>query len=152
MVDPAPGDAPVACHNDVCPENVVFRGGGAVALLDFDFAAPGRRVFDLASMARMCVPIDTDEHASRTGRGGLDPFIRLRLVADAYGLERHERTMLLDVLDEQIDRGGEFVRRHVDAGEEAFIRMWEEMGGQERFDLRRRWFGDNRSQFIAALQ
>ena len=28
------------CHNDVCPENVVFRDGIAVALLDFEFAAP----------------------------------------------------------------------------------------------------------------
>ena len=31
----------VICHNDVCPENVVFRAGRAVpALLDFDFGLP----------------------------------------------------------------------------------------------------------------
>ena len=30
----------MVCHNDVCLENVVFRGGAAVALLDFEFAAP----------------------------------------------------------------------------------------------------------------
>src|SRR5204863_7790966 len=40
MADPQPS-GPVVCHNDVCLENVVFRGGLAVALLDFDFAAPG---------------------------------------------------------------------------------------------------------------
>lgn len=44
MVDPCPGSDPVMCHNDLCPENVVYRSGEAVALLDFDFAAPGRRV------------------------------------------------------------------------------------------------------------
>jgi len=32
-------DGPVICHNDVCLENVVFRDGVAIALLDFDFAA-----------------------------------------------------------------------------------------------------------------
>jgi thiamine kinase-like enzyme len=50
----------VICHNDVCLENVVFRGGLAVALLDFDFAAPGRPTFDSAAFARMCVPVDDD--------------------------------------------------------------------------------------------
>ena len=47
MADPQGG--PIICHNDVCLENVVFRNGRAVALLDFDFAAPGRRTFDLAA-------------------------------------------------------------------------------------------------------
>src|SRR6266508_632011 len=54
MADPAGGS--IVCHNDVCLENVVFREGVAVALLDFDFAAPGRPVYDVAQMARMCVP------------------------------------------------------------------------------------------------
>lgn len=65
MADPEGG--PVICHNDVCLENVVFRHGSAVALLDFDFAAPGRRTFDLAAFARMCVPVDDDINATRLG-------------------------------------------------------------------------------------
>jgi aminoglycoside phosphotransferase (APT) family kinase protein len=40
MADP-PGGA-IVCHNDVCLENVVFRDGVALGLLDFDFAAPGQ--------------------------------------------------------------------------------------------------------------
>jgi hypothetical protein len=55
LADPAGGT--VVCHNDVCPENVVFRDGIAVALIDFEFAAPGRPVYDLAHLARLCVPI-----------------------------------------------------------------------------------------------
>jgi hypothetical protein len=39
MADPAGG--PIVCHNDVCLENVVFREGVAVGLLDFDFARLG---------------------------------------------------------------------------------------------------------------
>lgn len=40
------------CHNDVCPENVVFRDGRAAALIDFDLAAPGRALWDIAMTAR----------------------------------------------------------------------------------------------------
>ena len=51
LADPVGGT--LVCHNDVCPENVVFRDGIAVALLDFEFAAPGRPVYDLAHLARL---------------------------------------------------------------------------------------------------
>lgn len=84
LADPAGGS--VICHNDVCVENVVFRGGVAVALLDVDFAAPGRPLYDLGVMARMCIPLDTPEDAAVWGREPLDPIRRLRLVADSYGL------------------------------------------------------------------
>ena len=83
MADPESGT--IVCHNDVCLENVVFRDGEAVGLLDFDFAAPGRPVFDLACFARMCVPID-DDSRTRFGWTAADLPKRLRLVADAYGL------------------------------------------------------------------
>ena len=46
LADPAGGT--VVCHNDVEPSNVVFRDGVAVVLVDFEFAAPGRPVYDLA--------------------------------------------------------------------------------------------------------
>ncbi|MGH8994883.1 MAG: phosphotransferase family protein [Acidimicrobiales bacterium] len=45
-----PNGGTMICHNDVCFENVVFRDGEAVVLLDFDFAAPGRPLFDLAAV------------------------------------------------------------------------------------------------------
>lgn len=150
MADPLGGE--VFCHNDVCLENVVFRDGVAVGLLDFDFAAPGRREFDLASFARMCVPIDDDEPAARLGWTNTDRPARLRLVCDEYGLDGPGRARLLACLDESIARGGEFVRRRVEAGEAAFILMWESMGGQERFDRRRRWWADARVEFEAALR
>ena len=55
MADPTDGS--IVCHNDVCWENVVFRDGQAVGLLDWDYAARGRPVHDLASFARMCIPV-----------------------------------------------------------------------------------------------
>ena len=150
MADPVGGD--VFCHNDVCLENIVFRDGVAVGLLDFDFAAPGRREFDLASFARMCVPIDDDESAARLGWARADRPARLRVVCDEYGLDNGGRARLLDCLAESIARGGEFVRRRVEAGEAAFIEMWDAMGGQERFDRRRRWWAHARADFELALR
>ncbi len=150
MADVVGGE--VFCHNDVCLENVVFRDGVAVGLVDFDFAAPGRRVFDLASFARMCVPIDDDEAAARLGWSSADRPARLRLVCDEYGLDGSARAQLLACLDRSIARGGEFVRRRVEAGEAAFIEMWESMDGQERFDRRRRWWAEAHVDFEKALR
>jgi Phosphotransferase enzyme family len=142
----------IVCHNDVCLENVVFRDGAAVALLDFDFAAPGRPVYDLARFALLCVPVDDEISAARLGWQPADKPARLRLIADSYGLDADARRQLVEVLADSIARGGEFVRRRVEAGDPNFITMWREMGGIERFDRRRRWWAARRQAFVAALR
>ena len=93
IADPEGG--PIICHNDICLENVVFQAGEAVALLDFDFAAPGRPIYDLAAFALMCVPIDDELSARRHGWVSVDQPTRLRLVADIYGLNRSGRAQML---------------------------------------------------------
>ena len=150
LADPAGGR--MICHNDVCLENVVFRHGAAVALLDFDFAAPGRPVYDLAQFARLCVPVDDEVSAARLGWQPADNPARVRLIADSYGLDATARGQLVEVLDSSIARGGEFVRRRVESGDPNFISMWNAMGGMERFDRRRRWWAAQRQNFAAALR
>lgn len=154
MADPdhPRGDGTVMCHNDVCLENVVFHDGEAIALLDFDFAAPGRREHDIACFARMCVPVDDDTSSAGLGWTPADRPARLRLVCDEYGFDADGRAGVLACLSGSIARGGEFVRRRVEAGEQAFIEMWESMGGQERFDRRRRWWASERHRFEHALR
>lgn len=149
LADPQGGS--IVCHNDVCVENVVFRDGKAVALLDFDFAAPGRPVYDLAQFARMCVPIDDEVSAARLGWQRANRPERLRLVCDTYGVDATGRRELLSALDETIARGAEFVARHVEAGEPGFVAMWHDIGGMERFDRRRRWWAEHRSAYAAKL-
>lgn len=149
MADPIGG--PVVCHNDVCLENVVFREEVAVAFLDFDFAAPGRPVYDLAQMARMCVPVDDDINAARLGWEPGDRPGRLRLVADTYGLDGAGRRLLFEILKVSIARGGEFLRRRIEAGDLNFKQMWNEMGGEHRFDRRRQWWAECGEEFRAAL-
>jgi Phosphotransferase enzyme family len=149
LADPAGGT--LVCHNDVCPENVVFRDGIAVALLDFEFAAPGRPVYDLAHLARLCVPIEDDYDQGRLGWGSADRPARLRLVADAYGLDRHGRSELLPAMNDAIDRLEAAVRRSVAAGDPVSVELWNRTGGSERYDRRRRWWTDHQDHFAAAL-
>jgi hypothetical protein len=149
LADPAGG--PVVCHNDVELSNVVFRDGIAVALIDFEFAAPGRPVYDLAQLARFWVPIDDDVDRARLGWRPADRPARLRLVADAYGLDRDGRAELLTAMNDAIARIEAAVRRSVAAGDANATALWNRTGGGERFDRRRRWWTDQHDRFAAAL-
>ena len=151
MADPQPGGL-VICHNDVCLENVVFRAGVAVALLDFDFAAPGRPSHDVACFARMCVPVDDEVSRANVGWNVTRLPHRLRLIADVYGCAASDRGEFMASLDHAIAHGGEFARRHAEAGEPGFVEMWASIGGMARFDRRREWWGRSRDDFAAAMQ
>ena len=149
LADPAGGT--LVCHNDVELSNVVFRDGVAIGLIDFEFAAPGRPVYDLAQLARLCVPIDDEFDQARLGVRPADRPARLRIVADAYGLDRVGRDELLAAIDDAIDRIELAVRRAVDRGDANATALWNRTGGAERFDRRRRWWTLHHAQFAAAL-
>jgi hypothetical protein len=153
LADPA-GGGPVVCHDDVCLENVVFRDGVAVALLDVEFAAPGRPLYDLAQLARMCIPLDDDANAARLGWGAAvlaRRADRLRLVADAYGLDAGQRAELADLLPVAVEAGRRFVERRVEAGDQAFVAMVAGLGGTEHALRRRRWFAEHDGELRLAL-
>ncbi len=129
----------------------MFRDGLAVALLDFEFAAPGRAVYDVAHLARLCVPIDDELDQARLGWQPADRQARLQVVADAYGLDHDDRSELLTAMDDAMDRVERAVRRGVDAGEPNAVAAWNRTGGSARYDRRRRWWTDHRDEFAAAL-
>lgn len=148
LADPLGG--PLVCHNDVCPENVVFRDGVAIALLDFEFAAPGRPLYDLSQLAKMNVPIDAPEDAVRLRDPAPDPFRRLRVVADAYGLPPG-RDEFLDALAGSLDPVDGLVERRAARGEPAFVEIWRAMGGRARYERRQAWYEAHRGRFADAL-
>ncbi len=148
--EPSP-EATTICHLDVCLENVVFRDGVAVALLDFDFAAPGDPLDDLASMARMCVPVDDGVRLEQLGWTALDVGRRLRVVLDAYGASATDRATFTDRLDRSIVLAERFVRTRVERGEPNFVAMWESFGGEQRFTRRRQWFDASRAELRDAV-
>jgi hypothetical protein len=59
---------------------------------------------------------------------------------------------LLAYLNDSIVRGGEWVRRKVEAGDPNFTKMWNSIGGMKRFDCRRRWWRENQGSFTKAFR
>lgn len=55
------GNQEVICHNDLSPCNFVFINGIPKAIIDFDMAAPGSRIFDLAYAAWLWLDIGNDD-------------------------------------------------------------------------------------------
>jgi aminoglycoside phosphotransferase (APT) family kinase protein len=149
LADPAGGT--LVCHNDVEPSNVVFRDGIAVALIDFEFAAPGRPIYDVAQLARLCVPIEDDFDQDRIGWRPADRAARLRLVADAYGLDPGGRAKLLTAMNDALARIEAAARRSIAAGGPNTLARLNRTGGIEKYDRRRRWWTAHNNQFATAL-
>src|SRR5205823_7568662 len=99
----------------------------------------GRRLHDLAHCALVFVPLDPPADMPKVGRVRLDPFARLRLLADAYGLAP-DRSELVEIMGRRIAGGSDFVQRRVAAGDPAFTKLWSNKGYRGRYKARQRWF------------
>lgn len=93
----------VICHNDFAPYNCVFEDGHLKAVIDFDTAGPGPRIWDLAYAAYRFVPITSAETPPLAGVP-LDARVtaRLRIFCDVYGLEHDQRPGFPDVIQQRI--------------------------------------------------
>lgn len=149
LADPEGGT--MLCHNDVCPENVVFRDGRAAALIDFDSAAPGRALWDVAMTARYWVPMLDPESAAALHPHGLDAAVRLRILADGYGLPAGDRAALPGVIEQATEVCRAFVARRAADGDLVSLRVLAERGGWERWDRMQTWLVDHRQTFTTAL-
>jgi hypothetical protein len=74
-----PAGAEVICHNDFGPPNAVFRSAMPWAMIDFDTAAPGTRLWDLGYSAFSWLDLGNADYS------GAEQIRRLRVFATAYG-------------------------------------------------------------------
>lgn len=150
FADPRGGT--ILCHSDTCVENVVFQDGEAYGLIDFDMAAPGRPLWDVAMAARYWAPMLDPETAARLpSYVGLDPVRRLRILADAYRVSADDRAEFLNVIEEVTAVERAELAARVNVGDAALVKAFNDQGGWATWDRTQAWLADQRETFLAAL-
>jgi Phosphotransferase enzyme family len=139
----------LVAHCDVTPQNVVFRDGHPVALVDFDLARPTRRLLDVLNTAMWWVPLQdpVDRPPALTDA---DAAPRLRLFLDAYCLPDADRGELLDLADRSWRRSWHTMRANAERRGGGWARMWAE-GVGDAIERRRSWFAAERDRLAAAV-
>ncbi|MEU5339445.1 phosphotransferase [Streptomyces sp. NPDC020766] len=141
------GSQEVVCHNDLSPRNTVYRSvGGAlrpVAFIDWDLAAPGSRIHDVAHVCWQYIGLgpgvrDIDESARR-----------LRLVADTYELA--DRDDLVATILWWQDRCWRGIEAAAQAGDRAMIRL-RDTGAVTEVRAAWQWVLDHRGALARALR
>jgi aminoglycoside phosphotransferase (APT) family kinase protein len=112
----------VICHNDFAPYNIVFVDAQPYAMIDFDTAGPGPRIWDVAFAAYYFVPLSYSAdlrlqalidlaHESR----------RLQQFCTAYGIAA--TTALLDTVDQRLQALCTTLIERAAAGDDVYTRM-----------------------------
>ena len=135
-------------HNDVHPANVIFRGGRAVALIDFDLAGPGGAAWDLASAARNWAPLadERDVADARQGRA----LERFRIFLQACELTRAERLRVVEAIVPNHDWTYKIVTDAAGAGHQGFADHWNRVA--EPVARARRWSVRHQRELLAAAR
>ncbi|MGQ4481889.1 aminoglycoside phosphotransferase family protein [Streptomyces sp. SAS_276] len=104
---PQSGEQDVVCHSDLAPRNTVYDSAWhPMAFVDWDLAAPGERIHDVAHVCWQYLDLGPDiVDLPATAR-------RIALICEAYGLDDTHR--LLDTVLWWQDR----CRRGIEAGAE----------------------------------
>jgi catechol 2,3-dioxygenase-like lactoylglutathione lyase family enzyme len=147
--DPAlSGDAETVCHNDLSPKNTIYTdatpGALPVAIIDWDGAAPGERIHDLAHLCWQHLrlgPAATD--IPETAR-------RMRLICDAYGLDAAGRGGLIDAVLWWQERCWRGIETEAAAGDPAKI-LLRDAGAPAWIRACRAWVTAHRGELEAAL-
>lgn len=81
-----PVDPPeVICHGDVAPYNTVCRSGRLIAFIDWDYAVPGPRGWDLGYAAYRWIPLTRERHPDGHTGTRAEKERRLDLFCAEYG-------------------------------------------------------------------
>lgn len=116
---PLAAGSEVVCHNDLSPKNTVYRDQGAglrpVAFIDWDIAAPGARIHDVAHVCWQYLGLGPGvADVQRAAR-------RMRLICAAYGLS--DRARLVQTVLWWQDRCWRGIEAAAAAGDPAMIRL-----------------------------
>jgi hypothetical protein len=146
-VPPAPFDGGLACHNDLNLDNVIFRDGQAVALIDFDLASPGSAAWDVAGAIRLWAPLRPDRyiHDARRGR----TLQRLWTFVEAYGPPDLDPEQLIWAVRLNHDWMYQLIQDGVNEGNPGFADYWRLAA--RRVAATRTWYDAAHSHLVRAL-
>jgi hypothetical protein len=140
------GEHEVVCHNDLSPKNTVYReqpdGLRPVAFIDWDLAAPGARVHDLALVCWQFLDLGPTVPDAAVAGG------RMRAIADAYGFA--DRPVLLDTVVWWQDRCWRGIEAGASAGDAALVRL-RDQGVVREVRAAREWVERHRHELDAAM-
>lgn len=116
--------ADIIAHHDLAPWNLVAEGEDAWAFIDWDTAGPGTRLWDVAYAMRGFIQLSAHPHWQRA-----DADSRLRVFADAYGLDESERRALVPLLGRRTRAMHDFLRKQAVEGNQPWAKLWAEGHG-----------------------
>ena len=145
---PEPFTGELVSHNDLNLDNVVFRDGRAVGLIDFDLASPGSRLWDVACAARLWAPIRPDERIRDARRGhGVE---RLRVFLAAYGTDDLDLGLLVSAVQQNQEWFSRLIDRYVAGGHAGFTE-YAQSEARMRAEDYRAWLAEHDRALRAAL-
>lgn len=127
-MDNTPNKVEVVCHNDFAIYNIIFNHEKPVGIIDFDVAAPGPRLWDIAYTLYTCIPLsrvsqtetgeavsyNTLKHASRIKQ-------RVQLFFESYGME--PEADYLEMVLQRLEGLCKYMQRKASEGDITFQRM-----------------------------
>lgn len=136
-------------HQDITPDNVVFRDGQACALIDFDLARPASRLLEVMNALIHWAPLT---HPDDRAPALTDEQVLHRMVVfvDAYGLDEASRQRFLPVSVARSQRSWHLMRHRAQTVGGGWQRMWDE-GVGDLITRRVVWLETTADRITAAL-
>ncbi|KMK76763.1 phosphotransferase [Alkalihalobacillus pseudalcaliphilus] len=128
-IDHTPEPIEVLCHNDFAVYNIIFNHEKPVGIIDFDHAAPGPRLWDIAYTLYTCVPLSRLWHTETFETVYYEPTKdaerikqRVKLFFESYGIAGLE-TGFLEMVILRLEGLCETMQRKANEGNPAFQKM-----------------------------
>ena len=131
-IDSTPQPFEVLCHNDFAIYNIIFNYEKPVGIIDFDLAAPGPKLWDIAYTLYTCIPLSRLYHAETGEAVYYDPLKdadrikqRVKLFFESYGIEGME-TGFLEMVLLRVEGLCKYMIKKASEGDVAFQKMIDE--------------------------